>query len=161
MKSWVDSEGWLCFACNNTYHMGHTLLFQPTLRSQVTRPSEVKSLSFCHRSHCLPKTVTHNFQDFLSQNSSQNGSSKNTICLVTPSDGGWRVAHLFMVVTGHKPQRVGWNSTVWDMGIHQDPFFDGISAVMVTIQSGNCSTYMIWDLSWESRDIVERPLSHN
>ena len=48
----------------------NTVLFWPTLQSQVTRPSETKSLSFCHRSHCLPKNVTHDFQDFLSQNSS-------------------------------------------------------------------------------------------
>ena len=33
--------------------------------------------------------------------------------LVTPTDGGRRVAFLFVAVTGHKPRRFGRNGTVW------------------------------------------------
>jgi len=32
---------------------------------------------------------------------------------VMPPDSGWRDAHLFMAVTGHKPRRVGQNGTVF------------------------------------------------
>ena len=41
-----------------------------------------------------------------------NGNSEEKFCLVTPPDSGWGVAYLFVVVTGHKPRRVGRNGTV-------------------------------------------------
>ena len=99
-----------------------TVSFRPTLRSQVTSPSEEKRLSSCHRSQRKSKGWTYFFGPAALKFSSVEASWELTIEELSdwshPPDSSEEILISSVAVTGHKPRRVGRNDTVMAAWYH-------------------------------------------